>query len=92
MSDDEVRDLADRIAAKQRRGEEWRSEFSVEFWGFTAAEKWEYVALMEQRNAHRDEELEAIKESLRIARLLHEHQEGAITAREFVNRVHGTAN
>ena len=50
---DEVVELADRIGERQRRGEDWEAEFEVDFGSLTEEEQDDYVALMQQRCAHR---------------------------------------
>jgi hypothetical protein len=55
---DEIVDLADRMRAKQRRGEEPGIEFEIEFGALTAAEQDDFVALQNERIAHGEEVLE----------------------------------
>jgi hypothetical protein len=86
---DVVRELADRIKAKQARGEEWEFEFAIEFNALTRAEQSEFLALMEQRSAHGEEQSEAVNENVRILKLLFAYQEGNITEMEFVECVRG---
>ena len=86
---DEITDLADRLRAKQRRGEEPGLEFEIDFASLTAAEQNAFMALMEQRKAHGDEVLEALAENVRLRQLLFTWQEGKITTMEFVERVRG---
>jgi hypothetical protein len=81
MSSDEVRDLADRVAAKQARGEEWEFEADLELAGFTKAEQEEYTTFVDQRTAHASEKLEALTEDVRIVKLLFAYEQGAITPR-----------
>jgi hypothetical protein len=59
---DEIRAMADRMRAKQRRGEELGLEFEIDFASLTDEERDEFVALMEQRGAHGKEKLEALDE------------------------------
>ena len=47
------------------------------------------LALLAQPTAHGKERLEALTENVRILRLLLAYQEGALTALDFVERVHG---
>ena len=69
MSDhDVVTELADRLLAKQRRGEELGLEFEVEFGALTHEERDEFLALMDERAAHGEEKLEALRENVRILR------------------------
>jgi hypothetical protein len=63
---DAVAELADRILAKQRRGEEWEFEFEIEFASLTYEERDDFVALMNERAAHKKENLEAIGEDNRV--------------------------
>jgi hypothetical protein len=63
---DEVAELADRLLAKQRRGEELGVEFEVEFGALTDDERDEFVALMDERAAHGEEKLEALVEDNRV--------------------------
>ena len=63
---DEIVDLADRIAAKQRRGEEWEFEFEIEFTALTEDERDQFLALTEQRTAHKQERLETLAEKVRV--------------------------
>jgi hypothetical protein len=86
---DEIADLADRLRAKQRRGEDVEFEFEIEWGALTDDEREEFIALLNERIAHGEERLEAIEESNRILRLLLAYKEGAITAREFVEAVRG---
>jgi galactokinase/mevalonate kinase-like predicted kinase len=58
---DEVAELADRLLAKQRRGEELGVEFEIEFGALTDEERDDFVALMDERAAHGKEKLEAIE-------------------------------
>jgi hypothetical protein len=86
---DEVADLADRMRAKMRRGEEPGIELAIEFGALTEEERDAFMALVEQRRAQGEERHEALVENVRILRLLFAYQEGAITALEFVERVRG---
>jgi hypothetical protein len=86
---DEVTELADRVQAKQRRGEAWDLEFETEFGALTDEERSEFVALMKERAAHGKEKVEALEENNRILALLLAHQQGTITAKEFAERVRG---
>jgi hypothetical protein len=58
---DEVAELADRLLAKQRRGEELGVEFEIEFGALTDEERDDFMALMDERAAHGEEMLEAIR-------------------------------
>lgn len=89
MMYDEVADLVDRIEAKRRRGEGWELEFAIEYGSLTAAEREEFMALLEQRTAHGEEKLEALEENVRVLRLLFAYQQGAMSALELVERVRG---
>jgi hypothetical protein len=86
---DEVAELADRLQAKQRRGEEVDFEFEIDFASLTAAEQDAFVALLNERAAHGEERLEGLSENVRILRLLFAYEKGAITALEFAERVRG---
>src|SRR5688572_25052770 len=74
MSDDndhdEIADLADRIEARRKRGEDWELEFMVEFGALTKAEQEEFMTLMEQRIAHSGEKLEARQADMRCLKAL----------------------
>jgi hypothetical protein len=59
MTYDEIADLADRLRAKQRRGEDPDFEFEIEFGALTADEQDAFVALLRQRTAHGQEGLKA---------------------------------
>jgi hypothetical protein len=61
---DHIADLADRMRAKQRRGEDLEFEFALEFGALTEDEREEFVALLNERTAHAKEVLEAIKENV----------------------------
>jgi hypothetical protein len=65
---DEVAELADRLLAKQRRGEELGIEFEIEFGALTDDERDEFLALMDERAAHGEEKLEALRENVRVLR------------------------
>jgi hypothetical protein len=86
---DPVRDLADRIEERRRRGENWEAEFEIEFGSLTTEEQDEFQALMDQRIAQGAEVLEAVSENVRILQLLFAYKEGAITAMECVERIRG---
>ena len=60
-SNGQVTELADRLLARQRRGEELGSEFEIEYGALTDDERDAYDALVEQRLAHGQERLEAIE-------------------------------
>jgi hypothetical protein len=62
---DEVAELADRLRAKHRRGEEPGLQFRLDFASFTDDERDEFVALMDERAAHGKEKLEALDEDNR---------------------------
>jgi hypothetical protein len=80
---DEIADLADRSRAMSE------FEFAIEWGSLTAAEQDAFMDLVKQRTEHGKEVLEALEEETRILRLLFCHQQGAITALEFVRRVRG---
>ena len=63
---DEITELADRLQAKQRRGEAWEFEFEIEFASFTDDERAQFMALMNERIAHGEERLEALREDIRV--------------------------
>lgn len=63
---DEVRELADRMREKMRRGEEPGLEFEIDFASLAPDERDEFVALMNERAAHGNEKLEAIEEDNRV--------------------------
>jgi hypothetical protein len=86
---DEVTELADRVQARQRRGEGWDLEFETEFGALTDDERSEFVALMSERVAQGQEKREALDEENRILGLLLAYQQGTITTMEFVERVRG---
>jgi hypothetical protein len=86
---DEVTELADRVQARQRRGEDAGLEFEIEWHALTPEEREEFQALMDQRVAAGLEKLEALDEENRVLSLLLAHQQGAITAMEFAERVRG---
>ncbi len=67
---DEVTELADRLLAKQRRGEELGVEFEIEFGALTDEERDDFIALMDERAAHGEEKLEALGENVRVLRAL----------------------
>ena len=58
---DRITELADRLLARQRRGERWDLEFEIEYGALTDEEQDAYDALVEQRVAHGQERLEAIE-------------------------------
>jgi hypothetical protein len=86
---DHIVDLADRATARCRRGENWEAEFEVELGALTAEEMDEFMALLDQRQAHGGEKTEALEENVRILTLLFLYEQGKITAMEFVERVRG---
>ena len=86
---DEIAQLADRMRAKMRRGEDPGLEFETEFGALTDDERGKFVALMEERAAHGKEKVEALDENNRILALLLAHRQGTITTMEFVERVRG---
>ena len=63
---DEVTELADRLQARQRRGEAWEFEFEIEFGALTDEQRDEFMALMDERAAHGEEKLEALRENVRV--------------------------
>ena len=67
---DVIVDLADRMRAKQRRGEDTDFEFEIDFYSLTAAEQDAFVALLNERIAHGEERAEALDETNRILRAL----------------------
>jgi hypothetical protein len=67
---DEVADLADRLRAKLRRGEDPSYELGIEFAALTAAEQERFIVLIEQRAAHGTEQLEAVEENVRAIKAL----------------------
>ncbi len=86
---DEVAELADRVQAKMRRGEDPGLEFEIEWHALTDDERADSMALMDERAAHGKEKLEALKEENRVLLLLFAYEQGTITAMEFVERVRG---
>src|SRR4051794_37896311 len=62
MNDDRehVADLADRIAARLKRGENWESEFEIEFGALIGAERDDFMKLVTRRTAHGEEKLETV--------------------------------
>ena len=64
--DDEITELADRLRAKQRRGEEPGLEFELDFASLTDEERPAFIALLNERIAHGEEKLEALGEDVRI--------------------------
>jgi hypothetical protein len=86
---DDVAGLADRLLAKQRRGEEPGLEFEIDFASLTALEQDEFLALLDERTAHGEERLEALVENVRILQLLFTWHQGTITTMEFVERIRG---
>jgi hypothetical protein len=70
MMMDEIRELADRMRGKMRRGEEPGLEFETDFHSFTRAEQHEYIALEQARIAHGEERLEAIEAQNRALKAL----------------------
>ena len=86
---DEVAELADRVLAKQRRGEELGIEFETDFPSLTDEERDDFLALMDERAAHGEEKLETLDEDNRILLLLLAYEQGTITTMEFVERVRG---
>lgn len=54
---DEIAELADRLRAKRRRGEEPGLEFEIEFASLTDDERDEFLALLDQRASHGEEKL-----------------------------------
>jgi hypothetical protein len=87
MAEDEIADLADRMLAKHRRGEDSEFEFAIEWATLTEDEREKFMALMNERIAHRKEVLEAVTENVRILKLLFAYEQGAMPALEFVERV-----
>ena len=67
---DHVRELADRAAEKQRRGEELGLEFELDFASLTDDQRDEFMALLEQRGAHHQERLEAVAAEYAAAKAL----------------------
>lgn len=67
---DEVTELADRLQARQQRGESWDLEFEVEFGGLTDEQRDEFMALMHERIAHRKERKEALEAQNRALKAL----------------------
>jgi hypothetical protein len=67
---DEIADLADRMAAKHRRGEDPEFEFEIEWGALTGEERDELMALLNERIAHRKERLEGITETNRALKAL----------------------
>jgi hypothetical protein len=70
MMMDETTELADRLQAKQRRGEAWDLEFKIEFGALTDEERDAFLALMNERAAHGKEKLEAIEAQYRALKAL----------------------
>ena len=67
---DEITDLADRLRAKRRRGEEPGLEFEPDFASLTDEERDAFLALMYERIAHAQERLEAIEASVAALKAL----------------------
>ena len=86
---DGVAELADRIEARRRRGEDYEAEFEVDFGSLTDEEQLEFIALVRQRTAHPAEVLAAFEENVRILKLLLCWRAGVMTTLEFVERVRG---
>ena len=63
---DEIADLADRMAAKHRRGEDPEFEFEIEWGRSPTTSGTSIVALMDERIAHGEEKLEALDENNRV--------------------------
>jgi hypothetical protein len=60
---DEIAELADRMRAKQLRGEEPGMELAVDFFSLTGEEQDRYIMLMNERTAHGKERVEALEAS-----------------------------
>ena len=84
-----VADLADRMRAKQRRREDIEFEFRIEWGALTDEARDAFMALMDQRRAHGEEQLASLEENVRILQLLFAHKQGAIDALQFVEQVRG---
>jgi hypothetical protein len=67
---DVVAELADRALAKHRRGEELGIEFELDFASLTDEERDDFLALMDERAAHKKEKVEGLQENIRILRAL----------------------
>ncbi len=80
---DEIADLADRCRSMSE------FEFEIEWGALTEEERDEFMALIDQRRAHGEEKLDALKENVRILQLIFAWREGAITTLECVERVRG---
>lgn len=63
---DPVVELADRMRAKQLRGENTDLELEIDFHSFNATEQAEFIALMNGRKAHAQDKLEGLAENVRI--------------------------
>lgn len=63
---DVVTELADRLRAKQRRGEDPGLEFEIDFHSLTPAEQDEFIALVQERIAHGKERHEALLADNRV--------------------------
>ena len=67
---DAIAELANRVRAKQRQGEEPGIEFELGFASLTDEERDEFMALMEGRIAHGEERLEGLHENARVLQVL----------------------
>jgi hypothetical protein len=86
---DEVAELADRMLAKYRRGEEPGLEDRLAWAGLTDEERDRFMTDSDQRIAHLREKREAIEEDNRILKILLRCDVGQITPLEAVQQIRG---
>jgi hypothetical protein len=83
---DEVTELANRVQARQRRGETWDLEFEIEWHSLTDEER---KRVRGADGPAGREKLETLVENNRILALLLAYDQRTITAMDFVERVRG---
>ena len=86
---DAVTELADRMLAKYRRGEEPGLEDRLAWAGLTDEERDRFMADSGQRIAHKKEQREALEEDNRILKILLRLDVGQITTKEAVVQLRG---
>jgi predicted Fe-S protein YdhL (DUF1289 family) len=86
---DAVAELADRMLEKYRRGEEPGLEDRLAWDGLTDEERHRFMADARQRIEHGQEKLEALREDIRLLKVLLRLDVGLITPLEAVHQIRG---
>jgi hypothetical protein len=86
---DPVAELADRMLEKYRRGEEPGFEDKLAWDGLTDEERHRFMADAHQRIEHGKERLEALREDIRLLKVLLRLDVGLITPLEAVHQIRG---